>query len=117
MSKSDILPDYVKRFDKGGHSRISDYSNDIKYGYVFPDKTSNGKRYVHLDVIQKGTEGRPSLKECAAVTETIIDQQFGRIYRQWLKGELSDDDFYAAYQAQQPDYWKAYVSAFAGYKL
>lgn len=117
VGKSDILPDYVKRFDKGGHSRISDYSNDIKYGYVFPDKTSNGKRYVHLDVIQKGTEGRPSLKECAAVTETIIDQQFGRIYRQWLKGELSDDDFYAAYQAQQPDYWKAYVSAFAGYKL
>ena len=117
VGKSDVLPDYVKRFDKEGHSQISDYSNDIKYAYVFPDKTSNGKRYLHIDVVQKGTQGRPSLKQCAQVAETVIDQLFGKIYEQWLKGELSDEAFYAAYQAQQSDYWKAYVSAFAGYKL
>ena len=117
VGKTDILPDYVKRFDKGGHSRISDYSNDIKYGYVFPDKVSNGKRYMHIDVVQKGTEGRPALKECANVAETIINQSFQKIYSQWLENKISDDDFYQAYLAQQPNYWKAYVSAYGGYKL
>ena len=117
VGKTDILPDYVKRFDKSGHSRISDYSNDIKYGFVFPDKVSNGKRYVHVDVIQKGTEGRPSLKECAGVAETIINQSFARIYSLWLENKLTDEQFYQAYIAQQPDYWKAYVSAYGGYKL
>ncbi len=117
VGTTDILPEYVKQFDKSGHSRISDYSNKMKYNYIFPDKTSNGKRYVHVDVVQKGTEGRPSLKECAGVAETIIDQSFYKIYRQWLNNELTDDEFYRQYTAQLPDYWKAYINAFAGYQL
>ena len=127
VGKSDILPNYVKSFDYGvsrssegkkeGHSRISDYSNDIKYAYIFPDKVSNGKRYLHLDVVQRGTEGRPALKECAAVAETVINQAFHKIYARWLSGELDDEAFYQAYLAQQSVYWKAYVNAFAGYKL
>ena len=116
VGKTDILPDYVKRFDKSGHSRISDYSNDLKYKYVFPDKTSNGKRYVHVDVVVKGTEGRPSLKECAGVAETVINQSFGKIYSQWLDNTISDSAFYAAYQAQLPDYFTAYRNAYFTYK-
>ena len=117
VAKSDILPDYVKSFDTTGHCLISDYSNDIKYAFVFPDKVSNGKRYLHLDVIQHGTEGRPALKECADVAETVINQSFLSIYSPWLENRISDDDFYAAYLNQQPNYWKAYVNAFSGYKL
>ena len=117
VGKADILPEYVKRFDDGGHSRISDYSTYIKMNYVFPDKVSNGKRYVHLDVVQKGTEGRPSLKTCAVTAEAEIDRSFGEIYDLWRNDNITDDDFYARYVAQQPFYWQAYVTAYAGYKL
>ena len=117
VGKEDVLPSYVKRQDKSGHSRISDYSNDIKYTYIFPEKVSNGKRYLHIDVVQKGTEGRSSLKECANVAETIINQSFYKIYQTWLEGKLSDDAFYEAYKEQHDTYWKAYVTAYGGYKL
>ena len=116
VGPSDILPDYVTRFDKDGHSRISDYSNDIKYAYVFPDKTSNGKRYLHIDAVQKGVQGRPALKQCARVAETVIDQAFLSIYTQWLDNAISDSAFYALYQAQQPSYFTAYTNAYYTYK-
>lgn len=117
VGPADILPEYVKRFDQSGHSLISDYSTDIKMKYIFPDKVSNGKRYMHIDVVQKGTEARPSLKECAAEAEKQIDDEFGEIYRMWQADQISDEEFYGYYQKQHPLYWKAYVSAYAGYKL
>lgn len=118
VGKTDILPDYVKsNGSKGRHALITDYSNSIKSTYVFPDMVSNGKRYVHLDVIQKGTEGRPSLITCAKTTEQTINQSFTAIYLPWLDGKISDAQFYEAYRSQQAEYWRAYVNAYAGYKL
>lgn len=117
VGDADVLPDYVKRAGKNGHSRISDYSNDIKYAYVFPDKVSNGKRYVHIDVVQRGSENRPPLKTCAQNAEERINQSFWSLYAMWLKGEITNEQFYESYRLQQSEYWKAYVNAFAGYKL
>jgi len=117
VGNADILPDYVKTNGQNGHSAISDYSNDIKYRFVFPETVSNGQRYLHLDAVQRGTEGRPSLKACAREAEDAIDRSFDTVYRQWLSGELSAEAFYTAYTARHHDWWLAYVRAYAPYKL
>ena len=67
--------------------------------------------------MQKGTEGRQSLKGCAFDAEKGINEAFYSIYYQWMGGKLQDMEFYKAYEQQLPDYWNEYVKAFAGYKL
>ncbi|MCR5003373.1 MAG: hypothetical protein K5984_03300 [Bacteroidales bacterium] len=110
----DRLPAYVKSEGKV-HSELCDLAMKIKSEYVFPSVLSNGKHYLRLDNVLKGTEGRPSLVSCCKSSEKAIGKSFGKYYGKWVEGRISDDEFFSEYVSDQGNWMKIYKKEFDTY--
>lgn len=117
VGESNILPAYIQHNGKNGHCMAADLSNGIKNKYIFPDRVSNGKRYLYIGAVQKGVDGRSSLKSCAVAAEQKIDQLFSKIYENWLIGNITNEQFYESYTQLLPDFWQSYIDSFKEYSI
>lgn len=117
VGETNILPTYIQRNGKNGHCMAADLSNGIKNKYIFPDRVSNGKRYLHIGAVQKGVDGRSPLKSCAVIAEEKINEGFYTLYNEWIKGICNDEKFYDVYQQIQPGFWKIYTEAYQEYPI
>jgi hypothetical protein len=70
---------------------------------------------VDLAAIIKGENGRPSLISCCKKTEKSIDNEFNALYYQWVKGIITDNDFYTRYDNMNSDFLKDYLSNFSNF--
>ena len=60
----------------GLHSEMCDLSLQIKDQWVLPLRISNGKRYVNIQHILRGTDIAPSLLNCTQRVEKAIEASF-----------------------------------------
>lgn len=115
VGDGDHIPSYMKKSSSSKHSQICDYALQIKSKYVFTRSVSNGSKYVDLAAIIKGENGRPSLISCCKKTEKSIDNEFNALYYQWVKGIITDNDFYTRYDNMNSDFLKDYLSNFSNF--
>ncbi len=113
VGDGDHIPAYLQRKEANHHSAFCDVSLSIKEKYVFTEKVSNGKQYLRLDAVLKGREGRPALLACGKKAEKEIDKSFGTLYKQWVSGEMTDNAFYAAYDALSPSFFDLFKQHYA----
>lgn len=99
----------------GLHSEMCDLSLQIKDQWVFPLRISNGKRYVNIQHILRGTDIAPSLLNCTQRVEKAIEASFSPLYQQWKNGQMSDEQFLRAYDEIAKEWLQTYRSSFAAY--
>ena len=122
LMKSSSLPAYMAarnpKAKKGDalHCEMCDASLNVKDQWAFPMHISNGKRYVALQTILVGTDGKPALMTCTNDVETQIQSDFSPLYLQWENGALTDQAFYKWYDQAAKQWMKYYYSAFAPYR-
>lgn len=115
------LPSYMLARDrtatqgKAMHCEMCDASLQIKNEWAFPLKISNGKRYVCTQTILRGDAEKPALLDCTKQVETQVVKQFAPLYQQWTSGQLSDHQFWNAYDTMASGWMNAYYTAFAPY--
>ncbi len=118
VTDSDRLPSYVKKSESSTNAALCSLALQIKKKYVFTYTVSNGSKYFRLDNILKGAgEGRPSLLSCCSAAEKQIDSSFYDLYRRWLRGEMSDSEFYSSYAVLTESYFDVYKSCFSAFML
>ena len=96
-------------------SEMCNAAMKIKEKYVFPLHISNGHRYLSLQNVLRGAEGRPSLLSCVNEVENHILSQFIPLYQQWADGALVDSVFFKWYDQITKQWMKEYYSVFAPY--
>lgn len=115
------LPEYMLARDakategEGLHSEMCDASLKIKNEWAFPLKISNGKRYVNMQNILRGSEGKPSMLACTDTVEKAIVEDFAPLYMQWTQGELSNKAFWQAYDDVAEKWMGKYYEIFQPY--
>ena len=121
LVNQESIPQYMLARDSeavegvGLHSEMCDASLQIKDQWVFPLKISNGKRYVCLQNIMRGAEGKPALLDCTHQVEKVIVSDFLPLFQQWTEGNLAAAEFWDCYQ-QMAKYWmKKYDEIFQPY--
>ena len=114
VGKTNILPHSVQHGEKT--SAFCQMAMELKNEYVFPWTISSGQQYFRIDAVQKGIDGRPSLKTCAQQAEKNIDALFSPLFNDWVQGKISDQDFYQRYQEQSATYYSLYLAAFKDYR-
>lgn len=115
------LPAYMLARDakakegEGLHCEMCDASLRIKNEWAFPLKISNGNRYVNTQNILRGAESRPSILSCTEMVEQTVVEEFAPLYEQWTQGELSNKDFWQAYDQVASGWMKKYYEIFQPY--
>lgn len=104
----EVLPDE-------GNSAYCRLSLRLKKEHIFTYSLSNGKYYFNIGVIQQGLYDKPAMRVCAEKAESEIDQLFAAIYTDWVDGQISNEQFWAAYREQTPIYWQTYLQHFNPY--
>jgi len=99
------------------HSEMCDASLMIKDQHVFPLHISNGNRYIALQTILRGADGKPALLTCTNKVEKEIQRQFIPLYQQWVEGALNDLVFFKWYDQIANQWMKQYRAAFAPYDV
>ena len=94
---------------------MCDASLKIKNEWAFPLKISNGKRYVNMQNILRGSEGKPSMLACTDIVEKAIVEDFAPLYMQWTQGELSNKAFWQAYDDVAEKWMGKYYEIFQPY--
>lgn len=115
VGQKDVIPSYLKKGEKSNHCEACDMAMSLKKKYIFDNSVSNGTHYFHADVILNGTEGRPSLLQCARDAEVYIDTAFGLIFDKWVKGDIKDNEFYEKYASISTSFLDVYRSKFVSY--
>ena len=121
LMHKDHLPTYMKARNehaKDGqqlNAEICDKSLQIKNEWAFPLHISNGNKYVSIQTILSGAEGKPALIDCAQEVEKKIVKDFIPLYDQWTKSALSDQVFFKWYDQTAKQWIKKYDAVFAPY--
>ena len=121
MADAAHIPAYMQAYDAHAtsgnelHSEMCDLSLQIKDQWVFPLRISNGKRYVNIQHILRGTDIAPSLLNCTQRVEKAIEASFSPLYQQWKNGQMSDEQFLRAYDEIAKEWLQTYRSSFAAY--
>lgn len=121
MADAKHIPTYMQAYDaqavagKALHSEMCDLSLQIKNQWAFPLHISNGNRYVSTQHILRGTAAAPSLLSCTQQVEQQIEQQFSSLYQQWIDGQISDKQFWQAYDEIAKKWLQIYRSSFAAH--
>lgn len=121
LMHKDHLPTYMKARNehaKDGqqlNAEICDKSLQIKNEWAFPLHISNGNKYVSIQTILSGAEGKPALIDCAQEVEKKIVKDFMPLYDQWTKSALSDQVFFKWYDQTAKQWIKKYDAVFAPY--
>ena len=121
LMHKDHLPTYMKARNehaKDGqqlNAEICDKSLQIKNEWAFPLHISNGNKYVSIQTILSGAEGKPALIDCAQEVEKKIVKDFMPLYDQWTKSALSDQVFFKWYDQTAKQWIKKYDTVFAPY--
>lgn len=121
MADAAHIPAYMQANDpqatsgKALHSEMCDLSLQIKNKWAFPLHISNGNRYVSTQHILRGTPQAPSLITCTQQVEKQIEQQFAPLYRQWISGKISNEQFLHSYDEMAKKWLQIYRSSFAAY--
>ena len=112
---ADRLPEAMKRTETDSTALLSNMAMQIKMDHVFPEPISNGKQYVHLRTILFGKKRYPSLMSCTLKAEKQINAQYDRLYTRWKTGKMTDEQFFAQYQAVAAGFPAIYTRAFRKY--
>ena len=121
LMHKDHLPTYMKARNehaKDGqqlNAEICDKSLQIKNEWAFPLHISNGNKYVSIQTILSGAEGKPALIDCAQEVEKKIVKDFMPLYDQWTKSALSDQVFFKWYDQTAKQWIIKYDAVFAPY--
>ena len=115
VADRDILPAESKRTADNENSAFSDTNMKIKMQYLFPEKISNGKYYLHIGWIQKGDKQHPAMNKLCTEAEKQIRERWYPIFRAWQTGQLSDHEFYVQYQEISKSFYPIYLNAFKAY--
>lgn len=115
VGDADHIPSYLKCNGEKHHSALCDLSLGIKDTYIFPDKVSNGTQYLRLDVVLNGADGKPALMDCCRKADRNVETLFGEIYDKWTSGKMSDNQFYAAYDALSRKFLDIFNDSFEPY--
>lgn len=94
---------------------MCDKSLKIKNEWAFPLHISNGNKYVSMQNILRGAEGKPALLDCTREVEQKILGDFLPLYAQWVEGALSDQAFFRLYDQVAKQWIKKYDATFAPY--
>lgn len=113
VGTDDCLPEGVR--PDGTSCAYAQKAAEIKQRHIFNRTISNGKRYFNIGMVQRGMDGYPSLKACAAKVEQTINGAFGPLFDRWCNGAVSDTEFFTHYRRQTDTYMHAYERAFAPY--
>lgn len=114
VGQTNTLPSAVQHGEKT--SAFCQTAMEIKNRYIFPWVISSGQQYFRIDAVQKGADGRPSLKACAQQAERDIDALFIPLFNDWAQGMITDQEFYQRYQEQSATYYSLYLAAFKDYR-
>ena len=121
LMHKDHLPTYMKARNEHAkegqqlNAEICDKSLKIKNEWAFPLHISNGNKYVSIQTILSGAEGKPALIDCAQEVEKKIVKDFMPLYDQWTKSALSDQVFFKWYDQTAKQWIKKYDAVFAPY--
>lgn len=115
VGEKDVLPAAVKKSTKDGHCLISDINMQMKMDYLFPDKISNGKYYLHVNPIFKGVNNEVPMLTCARQAEDEINEEFSKLYQKWQSGKICRKSFYEQYEKMANGWVKIYQKHFAPY--
>ena len=115
VADRDILPAESKRTADNQNSAFSDTNMKIKMTYLFPEKVSNGKYYLHIGWIQKGTKQQPAMNKLCTAAEDKIRELWYPLFTAWRQGQISDEVFYARYAAIAGQFYPIYLDAFKAY--
>ena len=121
LMHKDHLPTYMKARNEHAkegqqlNAEICDKSLQIKNEWAFPLHISNGNKYVSIQTILSGAEGKPALIDCAQEVEKKIVKDFMPLYDQWTKSALSDQVFFKWYDQTAKQWIKKYDTVFAPY--
>ena len=121
LMHKDHLPTYMKARNEHAkegqqlNAEICDKSLQIKNEWAFPLHISNGNKYVSIQTILSGAEGKPALIDCAQEVEKKIVKDFMPLYDQWTKSALSDQVFFKWYDQAAKQWIKKYDAVFAPY--
>lgn len=116
VGEYDILPDYVKP-SSDGHSCMCDAALAVKREHVFRWNVSNGNRYLDMESLVKGRDGKRALLKCAAAADKEISSLFYSLYNDWCSGKISDAVFYESYAALSSDFLYLYLKNFKDYSV
>ena len=108
----EYLPAYMLP-GEDGKSLLCTRTLSLKDRWVYDPPVSNALRYVHLDRILRGTEGRPALLDAAQAAERRIRADFLPLQEQREKGEIEEGVFARTYRAQSEKYLRYFEEEFA----
>ena len=111
----DRLPEAMKRTETDSTALLSNMAMQIKMDHVFPDPVSNGKQYVQLHTILFGKKRYPSLMSCTLKAEKQINALYNKLYNRWKAGNMTNEQFFAQYQAVAAGFPAIYTRAFRKY--
>jgi hypothetical protein len=115
------LPAYMKARNENAkegnalNCEMCDKSLKVKNEWAFPLHISNGKKYVSMQNILRGADGKPSLINCSQEVEQKIVKDFVPLYQQWVEGALTDQAFFKLYDQMAKQWMKKYDAVFAPY--
>ncbi len=114
---SDSLPSYVKASGEEGNAEICSLALQIKKDFVFTFSLSNGKRYLRLDNILKGTGETPPLLRCCTRAEKKIDSSFYELHRRLAGGDMQPQEFLQEYSRLCGTFFETYKESFSAFML
>ena len=121
LVNAEHIPAYMRARDAKAsegsalHAELCDLSMQIKNEWAFPLHISNGNKYVSMQNILRGATGKPALLTCTQEVEQLIGQRFVPLYQEWIKGAISDQYFWSAYDRMAGQWRDLYVEKFASY--
>lgn len=115
VSESEILPGYMKSSCMSANSLMCDLALSIKYSHVFRFELSNGKNYMDISSVFPSGEEKCSLLSCSISSDRRIRELFLPLYRKYLSGNISREQFLISYLRMSPTFLKIYEEEFKNF--
>lgn len=115
VSCHDHIPSYMKSSDRSPCSGLCDMALRLKERYVFRFRLSNGSDYLDLENVLSGKEGRPSLLSCCREAEKKIREDFCMLYRSYLSGGITYEEYLSGYDSISARFFEAYMESMSDY--
>ena len=111
VSRTDIVPDFLKSSDGSSNSIMCDIASGIKYSHVFRFSGSNGHGYLDLSHVFSCCGG-PSLFSSCLDSDREIRESFVSLHEKYTEGDMSEETFYKSYLRMSPTFFKIYKDKF-----
>lgn len=101
----DILPYYVKSFEKSKNSSLCNYALKVRSSQIYKTDVSYGEGYVDLNSISE-------LIHCCLKTESMMEYTWQDIYDSWISDKISLTSFKIKYREFCLNYYLEYIKYF-----